>query len=146
MDVQSTVEFTLPAVVEVTHRLGRPGKPLHFDLHDGHPLIPGLSDHFSFLIQVPIPFSYEGRQSLSSMYGPADLVTIVQTAVGVCDAEQASLMLEIHQAEDRLPLGDAIGLFRHWRNLINAECMNYWLSVLAQNAMLVTSVLDHSIL
>ena len=80
------------------------------------------------------------------MYEPAGLAAIVQAAIGACGAEQESLMLEIHQAEGRLPLGDAIGLFRHWRNLTNAECMNYWLSVLAQNAMLVTSVLDHSIL
>ena len=146
MGVQSAVQSALPTVIEVTRRLGRIGKPLHFHLHDGHPLIPGLSDHFSFLMQVPIPFSHEGRLSLSSMYGPAGLAAIVQAAIEACGAEQISLTLEIHQAEGRLPLGDAVELFRHWRNLTNAERMNYWLSVLAQNAMLVTSALDPYIL
>ena len=142
MDVQSAVGSALPAVVEVAHRIGRLGKPLHFHLHDGHPLIPGLSDHFSFLTQVPIPFNYGGRWSLSPMYGPSGLSAIVQASIEACGVEQASLTLEIHQAEGRLPLGDAAGLFRHWRDLTNAERMNYWLSVLAQNTMLLTSVLD----
>ena len=47
--------------------------------------------------------------------------------------DHASLTLEIHQAEGRLPLGDAEGLFGHWRDVTNAERMNYWLSVIAQN-------------
>lgn len=140
-DVQRAVRSALPAVLELTGALGRVGKPLHFHLHDGHPLIRGLSDHFSFLTQVPIPFSYEGRRALRPMYGPQGLAAIVLAAVEAAGAERASLTLEIHQAEGRLPLGDAAGLFRHWRDLTNAERMNYWLSVLAENAMLVASVL-----
>jgi hypothetical protein len=31
----------------------------------------------------------------------------------------------------RLPLGAASELFTHWRDLTNAERMNYWLDVLA---------------
>lgn len=81
VDVQSAVGSALPAVVEVTRSLGRIGKPLHFHLHDGHPLIPGLSDHFSFLTQVPVPFSHGGRRSLCPMYGPAGLAAIVLTAI-----------------------------------------------------------------
>jgi hypothetical protein len=49
-----------------------------------------------------------------------------------------SFTLEIHQVEGRLPLADASGLFRHWQDLTNAERMNYWLSVLAENAMLIS--------
>ena len=52
-----------------------------------------------------------------------------------------SFTLEIHQVEGRLPVGDAEGLFRHWRDLTSAERMNYWLSVLAQNAMLVRAAI-----
>jgi hypothetical protein len=48
-----------------------------------------------------------------------------------------SFTLEIHQVEGRLPLADASRLFAHWRDITNAERMNYWLSVLADNAMLV---------
>ena len=39
----------------------------------------------------------------------------------------------------RLPLGDASRLFSRWRDTTNAERMNYWLSVLSENAMLVAA-------
>lgn len=142
-DVQRAVRSALPAVLELTRALGRVGKPLHLHLHDGHPLIRGLSDHFSFLTQVPVPFRHEGRHALSPMYGPRGLAAIVLAAVEACGDERVSLTLEIHQAEGRLPLRDAAGLFRHWRDLTNAERMNYWLSVLAENAMLVAGVLPN---
>ena len=48
-----------------------------------------------------------------------------------------SFSLEIHQGDGRLPLGDAAPLFRHWRDTTNAERMNAWLDVLAENAALV---------
>ncbi len=141
-DVQRAVGSALPAVLELTGALGRIGKPLHFHLHDGHPLVPGLADHFSFLIEVPVPFSHEGRRSLRPMYGPAGLAAIVQGALEAGGAGQVSLTLEIHQAEGRLPLADAAGLFQGWRDLTNAERMNYWLSVLAANNVLVRSILE----
>jgi len=53
--------------------------------------------------------------------------------------------LEIHQVEGRLPLGDASRLFAHWRDLTNAERMNYWLSVLGENAILVSECLAASV-
>jgi hypothetical protein len=37
-----------------------------------------------------------------------------------------------------LPLADAARLFAHWRDATNAERMNYWLSVLGDNATLVS--------
>lgn len=141
-DVERAVAAALPAVLELTGWLGRAGKPVHFHLHDGHPLIPGLSDHFSFLTQVPVPFSHDGRQSLRPLYGPAGLAEIVAAAVRAGGAERASLTLEIHQAEGRLPLGDAAGLFRHWRDPTNAERTNYWLAVLAENHLLVRAALE----
>jgi hypothetical protein len=141
-DVQSAVASGLPAVQAVTRALGEIGKPVHFHLHDGHPLVAGLPDHFGFLTRLPIPFDHMGRRSLSPLYGPAGLAAIVRTAVEACGADRVSLTLEIHQAEGRLPLGDAADLFRHWRDLTNAERTNYWLSVLAENATLLTSVLD----
>jgi sugar phosphate isomerase/epimerase len=135
--VQAAVATALPAVLELTRSLGRLGKPLHVHLHDGHPLIPGLSDHFSFLTRVPVPFDHHGRRSLDPLYGPAGLAAIVDAAADAGGAG-ASLTLEIHQAEGRRPLGDAAGLFGHWRDLTNAERMNHWLAVLAENATLVT--------
>jgi hypothetical protein len=140
-DVQDVVGSALPAMLELTRTLGGLGKTVHFHLHDGHPLIPGLSDHFSFFTRVPIPFAHDGRCSLPPLYGPAGLAQILQTAVESCGADRTSLTLEIHQAEGRLPLGDAAGLFGHWRDLTNAERMNYWLSVIAQNHGLATASL-----
>ncbi len=139
--VQSAVATALPTVLELIRRLGAIGKPVHFHLHDGHPLIAGLPDHFSFLTQVPVPFTYEHRRSLAPLYGPAGLASIVTAAATACGAERASLTLEIHQAEGRLPLGDAAGLFRHWRDTTNAERMNYWQAVLAENHLLVHAAL-----
>jgi hypothetical protein len=137
-EVQGAVGTALEDVLEVTRSLGRLGKHLHFHLHDGHPLVRGLADHFSFLTRLPIPFSYQGRQSLGTMYGPAGLAAIVSTAVAACAPQRASFTIEVHQAEGRLPLGDAAPLFSHWRDTTNAERMNYWLSVLSENAMLAT--------
>ena len=136
-DVQRAVQTALPTVVEMTRSLGALGKIVHFHLHDGHPLIRGLSDHFSFLIRIPIPFSYEGRQSLSTLYGPSGLKKIVSCAVKACHLGGVSFTLEIHQAAGRLPLADAARLFHHWKKLTHAERINYWLSVLSENALLV---------
>ena len=136
-DIQDAVGSALPHVLDVVRSLGRLGKHVHFHLHDGHPLVPGLRDHFSFLTRLPIPFSHQGRRSLGMMYGPGGLASIVSTAIDACPPRGVSFTLEIHQAEGRLPLADAAWLFPHWRDTTNAERMNYWLSVLSENAMLI---------
>ena len=143
-DVQDAVGSALPHVRDVIHSLGRLGKHVHFHLHDGHPLIPGLRDHFSFLTRLPIPFSYQGRRSLSTMYGPGGLASIVSTATEACPPQGVSFTVEVHQVEGRLPLADAAWLFPHWQETANAERMNYWLSVLAENAMLVSQHADRN--
>ncbi len=137
-DIQDAVESALPHVLDVTRSLGRLGKHVHFHLHDGHPLVPGLRDHFSFLTWLSIPFSYQGRRSLSMMYGPGGLASIVSTAISACPPQAVSFTLEIHQVEGRLPLADATWLFPHWQDITNAERMNYWLSVLSENVMLIS--------
>ena len=136
-DVQDAMDGARRDVIDVIRSIGSLGKHVHFHLHDGHPLIPGLSDHFTFLRRLPIPFSYQGRQSLSMMYGPGGLESVIWAATEACRPGGASFTLEIHQVEGRLPLADASGLFAHWRDLTNAERMNYWLSVLGENAILV---------
>ena len=137
-DVQDATGDAARDVLDVTRSIGRLGKRVHFHLHDGHPLIPGLADHFSFLSRLPVPFSYQGRESLSMMYGPGGLASIVSAALQAPRPQGASFTLEIHQVEGRLPLADAEPLFSHWRDTTNAERMNYWLSVLGENAMLVS--------
>lgn len=135
-DVQEAMRQAAGDVLDMTRAIGQIGKHLHFHLHDGHPLVPGLADHFGFLARLPVPFSHDGRRSLPMLYGPAGLAAIVGTALGACGPERLSLTLEIHQVEGRLPLGEAAGLFRHWQDTTEAERMNYWLSVLAENAVL----------
>jgi hypothetical protein len=137
-DVQDAVGSALRDVLDVTRSIGRLGKRVHFHLHDAHPLVPGLPDHFTFLTRLPIPFSYQGRRSLSMVYGPSGLASIVSAAIEACRPGGASFTLEIHQVEGRLPLAEASRLFAHWRDITNAERMNYWLSVLGENAMLVS--------
>jgi hypothetical protein len=142
--VQEAVESAVEDVLDVIRSIGSVGKHVHFHLHDGHPLIAGLPDHFTFLTRLPIPFSYEGRQSLSMMYGPGGLASIVSAATGACRPEAVSFTLEIHQVEGRLPLADASRLFARWRDTTNAERMNYWLSVLGENALLMSEYLTES--
>ena len=142
-DVQRAVESALPTVLDMTRALTAPGKTLHFHLHDGHPLIPGLPDHFSFLRRLPVRFTYQGRRSLDPLYGPTGLAAILTTATQAALENQGrtSFTLEIHQADGRLPLADAAPLFRNWPDRTNAERMNYWLSVLSENSILATAAL-----
>jgi hypothetical protein len=143
-DVQDAVASAARDVLDVIRSIGSLGKHVHVHLHDGHPLIPGLPDHFTFLTRLPVPFSYQGRRSLSMMYGPGGLASIVSAAAEACRPQAVSFTLEIHQVEGRLPLADASRLFLRWRDITNAERMNYWLSVLGENAMLVSQCLGES--
>jgi len=51
-----------------------------------------------------------------------------------------SFTLEIHQVDGRLPLRDAAVLFRHWRDVTNAERTDAWLAVLAEHGELVAAL------
>ena len=138
-DVQSAVAAGLPAVLTLTAALVEQRTPTHYHLHDGHPLIPRLSDHFGFQNRLAIPFTYHGVRSLDPLYGVAGLAAIL-AATQAFEPERVSLTLEIHQVDARLPLGDAAGLFAHWRDLTNAERMNAWLAVLTQHSVLVSAL------
>lgn len=143
-DIQHAVGSALDAVLKVVQTLGRLGKPLHFHLHDGHPIWSsspfGLSDHLSFLTEVPIPFPYRGKESLPPMFGPVGLFRIVTEALELLRPDQVSFSLEIHPTEGMLSLGDGSHLFQHWKDKGNAERMNFWLSVLQENGVLVSGI------
>lgn len=138
--IGEAVSAALGAVTTMIDSLGTIDKPVHFHLHDGHPLTSGLADHLSFLSRVPIPFPFRGRYSLPQLYGPSGLATILRHAQRM--RAQPSYTLEIHQVEGRLGLQDARPMFAHWVDLTNAERMNYWLSVLTENYVLTTALLD----
>jgi len=138
-DVEAAVNAVPVTILELVEGLGALGKPVHFHLHDGHPLSTfspfGVSDHLSFLAEIPLRFEHRGRRSVPLMFGPAGLGRIVAKAIEAIGA--VSFTLEIHPTFERLSLDDAEPLFGHWRDKTNAEQMNHWLSVLARNQALL---------
>jgi hypothetical protein len=142
-DVETAVSVAPATVLDLVAFIGALGKPVHFHLHDAHPFSTfspfGVSDHLSFLTEIPLRFNYCGRRSTPLMFGPAGLGRIVAKAIE--SISRVSFTLEIHPTADRLPLGDAAALFGHWQDRTNAEKMNHWLSVLGRNhALLLESI------
>lgn len=140
-DVDAAVHSALPTVLNLIAAIGALGKPVHFHLHDGHPLSTfspfGVSDHLSFLTEIPLKFEHRGRRSVPLMFGPTGLAQIVAQALNKIGNERVSFTLEIHPTFERLPPGDAAALFGHWRDKTNAEKMNHWLAVLQANHRLL---------
>jgi hypothetical protein len=144
-EMEAAVAAAPATLLELIASLGALGKPVHFHLHDCHPLSTfspfGVSDHLSFLTRLPLRFEYRGQRSVPPMFGPDGLAHIVTQALTALGRERVSLTLEIHPTFERLPLGDAAPLFSHWVDTANAEKMNHWLSVLAQNHALLCDAL-----
>ena len=149
-DIQGAVHSALDRVLDVIRALGPLRKPLHFHLHDGHPLSTvsplGISDHLSFLNEIPIHFEYKGKKTLAPMFGYSGLLRIVTESLKLLGPDRVTFSLEIHPTEGRLPLGDASYLFSHWKDKENAERMNYWLSVLLENHQLVLEACETTFL
>ncbi len=147
-DVQEAVASAPAEVLRVIREIGGLGKPLHFHLHDAHPLSTyspfGVADHLSFLNKIMLPFEYMGKRSLDLMFGPSGLSSIVAESTQsarLAGSGRISFSLEIHPTEGRLPLGSSAHLFRHWKDKTNAERMNFWLSVLCENHQLLLKTL-----
>jgi hypothetical protein len=145
-DVETAVGAALPTVLDLVETLGKLNKPMHFHLHDGHPLSTfssfGVSDHLSFLMEMPLSFEFRGRHSVPLMFGRAGLHQIVKTAVRAIGKNRVSFTLEIHPGPGQLPLGDAALLFNHWTDKTNAERMNQWLAVLQDNHVALLECLN----
>jgi hypothetical protein len=139
--VEAATRSALRVLLELIGRVCAIGKAVHLHLHDGHPLVQGLADHFSFFARFPVPFEIAGAYALPPMFGPDGLAAVLDQAVRSSAPGRASFTLEIHQVDGRLPLGAAAEIFGHWRDLTNAERMNYWLGVLADNHLLATTFL-----
>jgi hypothetical protein len=145
-DIARAVPAALPAVLALTESIAALGKPLHLHLHDGHPLAPvspyGISDHLSFLAQIPLPFEFRGRRSVPLMFGPEGLFQIVHRTLQAMGDAPVSFTLEIHPTDGRLALSDAARLFGHWQDKTNAEKMNHWLATLAESHALLLQAID----
>jgi hypothetical protein len=140
-DVEEAVAAGPVAVLELLEAIAKLNKPVHFHLHDGHPLSTfspfGVSDHLGFEVEIPINFEYRGRRALPTMYGTAGLTKVVTRAIELLGPTLLSFTLEIHPAGGRLALGDAAALFEHWTDKTNAEQMNHWLALLQRNHQLL---------
>lgn len=135
--VVSATATALPVVLALVRRLGALGKPLHFHLHDGHPLSTfsryGVSDHLSFQQEIRLPFEYEGQSQVPLLFGPVGLQQIVAAALAALPGDKLSFMLEIHPLHNQLALGPDQDLFKNWQDLRHAEQMNAWLDLILTN-------------
>ncbi|UCG11120.1 MAG: hypothetical protein JSU72_11190 [Deltaproteobacteria bacterium] len=148
-DLEEAVCSAIIVVLDAIEAFRHFGKPLHLHLHDAHPLSDsspfGISDHLSFLDEIPIPFERNGKRSLTPMFGPTGLKKIVVGSLQAVGPDGMSITLEIHPVEGRLRLGDASYLFDHWVDKTNAERMNHWLSVILRNQQHVLSATNQSL-
>ena len=139
-DIECAVTEARPVVISLIKRLSRLDKPLHFHLHDGHPLSTlsryGVSDHLSFLQEIRLPSVWRGRLLTEGIFGIFGLDEIVHAATDG-GASAVSMTLEIHPQDGRTPLGAHAHLFSHWKDMRNAERMNYWVDTLQANAALI---------
>ncbi|MDH5524621.1 MAG: hypothetical protein OEY01_11610 [Desulfobulbaceae bacterium] len=144
--IQKSVRSAKPAVIQVISRLAKLNKPLHFHLHDGHPLSTlspfGVSDHLSFLQTIPLPVAGKGSKKLGPMFGARGLAAIIKKTLELCDPALLSFSLEIHPTDERAPLVEWPQLFQHWRDKTNAEKQNHWLTTLIKNHQLLQQSLD----
>ena len=140
-EIQEVCQKAVPVVLSAIEGIGAIGKPLHFHLHDSHPSSTfsefGVSDHLSFLQEIPIPFAYRGAHTLPTIFGPLGLLRVVSAALRTPAAQVLSFTLEIHPPAGRSELREYGHLFKHWRDLTNAERMNHWIDVLLQNHRLL---------
>ncbi len=148
-DVEAAVAAGYAAVFDLVEALSALKKPVHFHLHDGHPLSTispyGVSDHVSFLAEIPLQFEHRGRRAVEPMFGPRGLAKLVRHAIQRMHPRRVSFTLEIHPDNGRSPLNEAAPLFAHWTDLSNAERMNHWLETLSQNHELLRRAIDASL-
>ncbi|MDM8520225.1 hypothetical protein QUF64_09265 [Anaerolineales bacterium HSG6] len=144
-DVVTTTATALPAVLTLIKRLAKLDKPLHFHLHDGHPISTfspyGVNDHLSFYRQIKLPFKHKKKNVIPLLFGQTGLEKIINTALDTLSAKKLSFMLEIHpqynSQYEQLALGEYESLFQNWNLLRNAEQMNAWLEEISKNAQLL---------
>lgn len=150
-DVNTACAAVLPIVLDIVRALGTIGKPLHFHLHDGHPLSTlsryGVSDHLSFYQEINLPFTPPNAATPTSplLFGPEGAQAIVETALAALPAENLSFTFEIHPQERQCDLGPYDYLFANWRDMRHAEQMMAWLEMLLRNLAIVRqTVVNHN--
>ena len=74
---------------------------------------------------------------IDSIFGPLGLRREASAARQTPAGDVLSFTLEIHPPGGRSALAGYGHLFRHWRDLANAERMDDWIDVLLQNHRLI---------
>jgi hypothetical protein len=74
---------------------------------------------------------------IDSIFGPLGLRHVVSAARQTPAGDVLSFTLEIQPPSGRSALAGYGHLFRHWRDLANAERMDDWIDVLLQNHRLI---------
>jgi hypothetical protein len=148
-EVEAAVRSGAAAVLDLVQVISALEKPVHFHLHDAHPLSTvspfGVSDHLSFLADIPLSFEHGGRRAVAPMFGPVGLSKLVAQAVARIGPRRLSFTLEIHPTGERLALGEAAWLFNHWKDKTNAERMNHWLAVLCRNHLMLRQAIQEAL-
>jgi hypothetical protein len=136
-DIDAAVQEGAEAAFHLVGQLSQSNKPIHFHLHDGHPLSTfspfGVADHLSFFAEIPLNFEYRGARTVATMFGQEGLSRIVGRALKPARSAPVSFTLEIHPTGERLALDQADPLFVHWTDKTHAEKMNHWLQLLSDN-------------
>jgi hypothetical protein len=143
-DIKASVAEGRVQVLALIERLGCIDKPLHFHLHDGHPLSHlspyGVSDHLHFEQRIELPFEVDGQCSTGTMFGKEGLEQIVLAIRKHVVTERCTGTLEYHDRDARQPLGEDRDLFVHWKNTCNAEKMAYWCALMGRGAALIEGI------
>jgi hypothetical protein len=136
-DIDAAVQEGAQAAFNLGGQLSQSNKPIHFHLHDGHPLSTfspfGVADHLSFFAEIPLNFEHRDRRTIPAMFGPEGLSKIVSRALKPDRSAPVSFTLEIHPTGERLALDQADPLFVHWTDKTHAEKVNHWLRLLSDN-------------
>jgi hypothetical protein len=144
-DIEAAGAKGVEVVCDLTGKLLQLNKPMHFHLHDGHPLSAfspfGVADHLSFFAEIPLSFEHQGHRAVPTMFGPAGLLRVIRCVLNRPPSAAVSFTLEIHPTGENMPLGNATSLFGHWKDKTNAEKTNHWLSVLSENHTLLVETI-----
>jgi sugar phosphate isomerase/epimerase len=143
VDLEHAIELGIRDLLAVIRRIVALGQPVHFHLHDAHPLSLlsryGVSDHLSFLQAIPVPSVVYRAGVVPGVLGPRGLSEILRPLTAESVSQRVTLTLEIHPTNEgqREPLGPHQELFGHWTDLAHAELSNAWFSTLAANTVLL---------
>jgi len=130
-------------LLEMVARLAALGRPLHFHVHDGHPLSTlspyGVRDHLGFARPVPVAGAVDPAGSVPGLIGRDGLEAVARAALSRLPPGEVTFTLEIHHTVEgrRAPLGDDGDLFRHWTDTTNAELANAWLGDIVESAAIL---------